>query len=139
MDERELVWHYCNKRPLHRPTTNVWNMIGLLLLVLCLTFAINIILSLIIKHISGEISFPTDCFYPAIIPLALFYKKFCIMCIELYQHYAPEHIRRRCVCMPTCSEYAILCLKKYSAFKAFYMIYNRLKNNCIGDYHIDNP
>lgn len=139
MNESDLVWHYCNKRPLHRPRTNVWHMAIFLSAIICLTFAINLILSLIIKHISGEPQFPTDCFYTAIILLVLFYRKFCIICIELYQHYAPEHIRRKCVCMPTCSEYAILCLKKYNAIKAFRKIYNRLKHECIGHYHIDNP
>ncbi len=139
MNECELVWHYCNKRPLYRPATNVWNMIAFISIIICLTFAINFILSLIIKHISGENLFPADCFYTAIILLVLFYQKFSIMCIEIYQHYAPEHIRRKCVCMPTCSEYAILCLKKYNAIKAFYKIFNRMKNGCKGQYHIDNP
>lgn len=40
-------------------------------------------------------------------------KKAVIGCIKLYQHYAPEDIRRRCLFKPTCSEYAILAIEKY--------------------------
>lgn len=60
--------------------------------------------------------------------------------VECYQHYATEETRRRCKCVPSCSEYAILCLKKYELIRALRKIRKRLFVTCQGfDYIIDNP
>ncbi len=60
--------------------------------------------------------------------------------IKLYQHYAAEEVRRRCVCKPTCSEYAIIVLKKYGVIIGAYLIYVRLFKTCWGTvYKIDEP
>lgn len=60
--------------------------------------------------------------------------------IKLYQRYAAEDVRRRCVCKPTCSEYAIVVLKKYGVIIGTYMIYVRLFKTCRGTvYKIDEP
>ena len=60
--------------------------------------------------------------------------------IKLYQHYADEDVRRRCVCKPTCSEYAIIVLKKYGVLIGIYKIYIRLFKTCYGTvYKIDEP
>lgn len=61
--------------------------------------------------------------------------------VRLYQHYAPEKIRRRCLCKPTCSEYAILVLEQEpNVFKALWRIYLRLHKTCKGGfYKIDLP
>lgn len=60
--------------------------------------------------------------------------------IRLYQRYADERVRRRCVCMPTCSEYSILCLQKYNLIKALHKIRKRLFKTCgPNDYIIDWP
>lgn len=50
--------------------------------------------------------------------------------IELYQHYASEQTRRKCVCMPSCSVYASMALKKYNIFKAIRLIFDRLSKCC---------
>jgi len=63
-----------------------------------------------------------------------------IGCIKLYQHYAPEEVRRRCLFKPTCSEYAILAIKKYGLIRGGYKTYVRLFHKCWGDvYSIDYP
>lgn len=63
-----------------------------------------------------------------------------IKIVECYQHYAPEETRRRCKCVPSCSEYAILCLKKYELVYALRKIRKRLYITCKGfDYIIDEP
>lgn len=63
-----------------------------------------------------------------------------IKCVECYQHYASEETRRKCKCVPSCSEYAILCLKKYELIYALLKIRKRLFITCKGfDYIIDNP
>ena len=56
-----------------------------------------------------------------------FYLRFLgIKAVECYQHYAKEETRRKCLCVPSCSEYAILCLKKYELIKALLKIKKRI-------------
>lgn len=63
-----------------------------------------------------------------------------IGCIRLYQHYAPEDIRRRCLFKPTCSEYTILAVKKYGVVIGLFKAYIRLFWRCRGNiYSIDYP
>lgn len=63
-----------------------------------------------------------------------------IKVVECYQHYSKEETRRRCLCVPSCSEYAILCFKKYTFIYALTRIYKRLFITCKGeDYKIDWP
>lgn len=63
-----------------------------------------------------------------------------IKIVECYQHYAKEETRRKCKCVPSCSEYAVLCLKKYELIYALIKIRKRLFVTCRGfDYIVDNP
>ena len=140
MDEHELVWHYCKRRSLYRPSTNLKTLIVFLLLLVGVSFVVNAILIQLINQLCMDMTFLQSWFIIFISCLLLYYRKFLIILIELYQHYAPERIRRKCICMPTCSEYAIICVRKYNIFKALWRIYNRLAHECIGQiYHIDNP
>ena len=67
-------------------------------------------------------------------------RTFLIYCIQVYQHFASEEVRRRCICKPSCSEYSIVVLKKYGVLKGCYKIYIRLTKTCRGQkYIIDNP
>lgn len=60
--------------------------------------------------------------------------------IRLYQHYAPEVIRRRCLFKPTCSEYAILAVRKYGAIIGLFKSWYRLVYLCRGNiYRIHYP
>ncbi len=60
--------------------------------------------------------------------------------VHLYQHYAPEDIRRRCLLQPTCSEYMILAIEKYGAVKGAAKGIRRLFFTCRGNiYRIDYP
>ena len=58
--------------------------------------------------------------------LVIIAKCLCIKLVECYQHYAKEATRRKCLCKPTCSEYAIAVLKKYMLAVALYKIWKRL-------------
>lgn len=63
-----------------------------------------------------------------------------ILAIQLYQRYAPDHVRRRCLFMPTCSEYGIMAVRKHGAVIGLYKTYDRLINRCRGTiYRIDYP
>jgi putative component of membrane protein insertase Oxa1/YidC/SpoIIIJ protein YidD len=78
--------------------------------------------------------------FGSVIAFVLYAKKLLITVIELYQHYAPEDVRRRCTLIPSCSEYAILALRKYGIIKGLYKIYVRLTRTCrSGEYRTDYP
>lgn len=63
-----------------------------------------------------------------------------VFSIEVYQKYAPDHVRRRCSCMPSCSEYALIALSKYFWIKAVILIWRRVFITCLKPgYHIDFP
>ena len=126
-----------NKR-LTRPKTTLWAPVLLLLVlgftgvavgfVLAKIFGLNVINSLITIVVT------------TIVFILFVIKKVLILLIECYQHYAPENIRRCCLCMPTCSEYSIMVLEKYCLTKALILIYIRLKKTCTGNtYKIDYP
>lgn len=70
-----------------------------------------------------------------------FYLRFLlIQFVKCYQHYAKEETRRRCLCVPSCSEYAIIALKKYELIHALLLIHHRLVKVCLGEeYIIDYP
>ena len=60
--------------------------------------------------------------------------------IRLYQRYAPEDVRRRCLFLPTCSEYGILALQKYGLVIGLWKLYDRLVVRCRGNvYRINYP
>lgn len=62
-----------------------------------------------------------------------------LLAIRLYQCYAPEHIRRRCAMTPTCSEYAVLAIRRYGVLRGSLMTYRRLRHRCDGTPVIDYP
>lgn len=51
----------------------------------------------------------------------------CIWSIKMYQRFAPDETRLRCVFSPSCSEYAILALQKYGVVRGLPKIISRLK------------
>lgn len=60
--------------------------------------------------------------------------------IKLYQHYADVSYRRKCKFKPTCSEYAILAIKKYGFLVGSIMTYERVAKRCKGSfYRVDYP
>lgn len=68
-----------------------------------------------------------------------FLRYFGIVLIECYQHYASDDMRSTCKCVPSCSEYSILVLKKYPLIWGFIKILKRLNVTCDGSYKIDEP
>lgn len=60
--------------------------------------------------------------------------------VHLYQRYAPEDVRRRCLFKPTCSEYTILVIQKYGVIRGLHKAYIRVFKKCKGRiYRIDEP
>lgn len=136
-EEQKALEKYQRERVLFIPKTNKAMLFGWIFLFLVL-IALNIILSiLLIKNTLLRIV------VIATLLLVIFelYGRFLgIKLVECYQHYATEETRRRCLCVPSCSEYAILCLKKFCIIKALLKIRKRLYVTCQGaDYKIDWP
>lgn len=60
--------------------------------------------------------------------------------VKVYQRYAPEPLRRQCTCKPTCSEYALLALRKYWWPIAALLIVRRVAHTCqLPGYKTDYP
>lgn len=89
---------------------------------------------------SPDITF-AECYCGAsLLFLLLFGKPAIIGCIRIYQRYAPESVRRKCTCKPSCSEYAILALRKHGLWTGLYKSYIRLTRTCRnGQYLVDYP
>ncbi len=137
-DEQKRLEEYQKTRPLKRPKTTkltaALHLAALIVLVFGFTFfllffsPLKLWMNVIILNLYLLIIAET---YAKIVTI-----KF----VECYQHYASEERRRKCKCVPSCSEYAILCLKKYELFYALLKIRKRLFVTCKGfDYIIDEP
>ena len=50
-----------------------------------------------------------------------------IFLIKIYQKKKPEKWKGCCIYEPTCSNYAIIALKKYGFFKGLLLIFKRIK------------
>ena len=112
--EQKKLEIYIQRRSISRPATKVSSALFWILIYLFISFFVAFILNFTFhittyKWLVYLISH--------IIFVFLFLKKICIKLIECYQHYAKEETRRKCVCIPSCSEYSIAVLKKYNVFK----------------------
>lgn len=127
------VDEYVMQRPLHRPRINLTLAIIIFITDVCISWAIGFLIGIVLS-------------LPRYIPLFFAFvflhtlRLLGIVFVKCYQHHASEERRRRCLCKPTCSEYAILCFKKYIFIYAIIKIRKRLLFTCKGeDYKIDPP
>ena len=128
---------YQIKRILSVPKTNKIMLVGWIVLFIALVVLCIVLGVLLLNKICLRIVIITV----LLVVVFEFYGRFLgIKAVECYQHYASEETRRRCLCVPSCSEYAILCLKKYGLIRALHKIRKRLYVTCQGsDYVIDWP
>jgi putative membrane protein insertion efficiency factor len=94
---------------------------------------------------------PSLSFYPALglasggsASLLLLYvnlrlKAIIIALVQIYQHYASDETRGRCVFTPTCSQYMILAVQKYGAYRGLWKGLDRLRRCHVGNGGVDNP
>lgn len=155
-EEQDAVAWYVLERPLIRPNTSYKKATLCILLFFLANSGATILLYYLIRWLGISSFLPQviDRFYSEhhtafIILLTLL--QFCIGgiialkpaligAILLYQRYAPERIRRKCLFKPTCSEYAILAIEKYGVIRGVYKSYIRLFKKCCGRvYRIDEP
>ena len=149
--EREEVRLYCCERPLERPDTNIKTAVAATLLFLISAAGIMLVANLIIYWLGFrflsewfrshqiEVEIIT-CVTSIIVCFLVMLKRIVIGVVKLYQHYAPENIRRKCILKPTCSEYMILAVEKYGVLHGIKKGIYRLMFTCRGwDYRIDDP
>lgn len=155
-EEQEAVVWYVLERPLVRPNTSykkaalcvslfiIANLGSTILLYYLFrwlgisSFLPQAISSFYTEHHTTFVIFLTllQFFIGGVIAL----KPALIGAIRLYQRYAPERVRRKCLFKPTCSEYAILAIEKYGVIRGVYKSYIRLFKKCRGRiYRIDEP
>ena len=137
--EEDVVRDYCCNHKLITPQTNIMSIVFLILLLELISIIAVLAAYYVLNWFDISLSFKSLHLVLSLIVFCICFKKICISVVEVYQHYASEEIRRRCSLMPSCSEYALLALKKYNVFKALYKTYIRLTKRCKGNYKIDYP
>jgi putative component of membrane protein insertase Oxa1/YidC/SpoIIIJ protein YidD len=138
-NEYEIARNYCLFRTLSKPKTNMAIAMKWLFLLELAAFLSAVSAYFVLIRLNIHFSFSTLHFIASGVLFLVFLKKICQLAIELYQHYASENTRRKCVLMPSCSEYALLALQKYNVFVALSKTYIRLTKKCSGSYKIDYP
>lgn len=135
-DESNIAEHYRRYHRLARPCTTY----GIFLLRVASVLLVSLAILLIVMYgisVSEQVkAFLSNHFLQLYVTVTcliclLLHKVIFVSVIELYQHYAPERIRRKCVCMPSCSVYATMAIKKYNTVKAIRLILTRL-SDCHG-------
>ena len=129
---------FVTKRELNRPDTQKWQVV-LLFSVLPLPLFCSLLILFLWRT---AVILKIFVFLLLILSTFELYVRFCLLqAVQCYQHYAKEETRRRCMCVPSCSEYAIICLKKiFPLAVALIKIRIRLYRTCKGDdYKLDFP
>ncbi len=138
--EQEFVRKYVMERPLYRPSITYLKAFLLVFIVMLCVFLLSLIGMVLLHSLGFSLNkkfYFLNFFCVILIVLA---RWFAILCIRLYQHYAPEEVRRRCLLKPTCSEYAIIVIKKYGFLIGGIKTWLRLNYKCRGNvYYIDEP
>ena len=110
--EQDIREYYARfARPRIYPLAILWNMLIPLVLASGILCFCKFYLEVEWFLSQGNCVFSFLIFIGAYVLLHL--KQLLIFAIRLYQRFAPQHIRERCVFTPTCSDYAIISLNKY--------------------------
>ena len=154
-EERKIL-HYVNdpainrltapENKLHRPTINYYLALAWVLCVGIASLLISFCFVFVCKTI-GFISFEINSywyyaaiFFPfvTVLNFLILIRYIFIWFIRLYQKHALSETRLRCRFEPSCSEYAILALKKYGALRGGVKSIQRLLR-CKPPWGIDYP
>ena len=138
--DEEIMSGTCSSPKMERPDINFGYISAYLLLLEGAALGIAFLCRLILSRMNVACPFELLHITAVILVLLLTAKATARTAIRAYQRYAPERIRRKCICTPTCSNYALMALDKYNFFKAIRLIYIRLTRTCRGSGHkIDYP
>jgi putative component of membrane protein insertase Oxa1/YidC/SpoIIIJ protein YidD len=145
-EEQEEAWRYCCQRVLERPDTDIKRAVKPIALFLLFICGITVFICALLRYFA-VVSWLNPVLTVSLVFAALVFtgllacsKRIIIGLVRLYQRYAPERIRRKCIFKPTCSEYMILAVEKYGVIKGLYKGIFRLFVRCKGFYYsIDYP
>jgi putative component of membrane protein insertase Oxa1/YidC/SpoIIIJ protein YidD len=131
--DQELLRQEWVARVPARPDTTIFTVVKYLVVYQLLAVMLALGLSQILLRTG--VSFPFLWIYYAsgAVVLVLVMKRLCILAIEVYQRYAPEEVRRRCVMIPSCSDYALQAIRNYGLIRGLYKAYARLFTKCSGN------
>ena len=134
--EQDVADIYVNNRKIVRPDTNIKTALIYILLFLLATG----VFTWLLHYVFMTMNIFLLCTIVIFAEMLFCFRYAIIGAIKLYQHYAPEEIRRRCLFMPTCSEYTIMAIRKYGTVIGLCKSYFRLFYRCRGNiYMIDYP
>ena len=126
---------YCNNHTLQRPKVSLVFILSMIILIESFVIGCSVLVS---QWIGLNLFVCVEATNTVL--LLIFARNICKNAIKMYQRYASEETRRKCHCMPSCSEYALLALDKYVWPKALWLIYRRLTHTCcLPGYKIDYP
>lgn len=134
LSSEQTVRDYVQHHPLSRPHVPWLRIVAAVAVAEGLLLSVAVASGLKI----GKVMLFADVYHLAI--LLIWGRQLLCMAVIIYQRYAPEHVRRGCTCMPTCSEYALLTLEKYPWPKALLLIIKRVFVTCdLPGYKTDYP
>ena len=133
-DGQRLIDAYIS-RELFRPKTT-WKTP---VLIFALMLVLPLLAGVMLKAFVPSRGFGTQLLICYLTVDLLLLRLFLIKLVRCYQHYAKEELRRFCMCVPSCSEYAVAVLKKYPLPVAVYKTVKRLTKTCDGEKKIDMP
>lgn len=129
-------------RPITRPSLRLKSVIIKIIAVLLLAALCGIAVKLLLNAINvrGEDGFAfAASSLTVVVAIIIKLKSILIWFVLVYQRFAPEEVRKKCVFTPSCSEYMILALKKYGVVKGLLKGINRLKRCHLPNHGEDYP
>src|SRR4030042_4277778 len=137
--EQDIAEEYVNNRRLERPDTDIKKGFKCALLFLATNALGSAFIYAFLEWLGAYSFLPQKIYifavdYPTWTKLLIYaivnfigfmicFKIVVIYSVRLYQHYAKEELRRRCLFKPTCSEYLILAVQKLGVIKGLYKGY----------------
>ena len=86
--ELEALINYCVNREINRPKTNIITAMKYIVVLELATLLITYLVAKILVFVGFSYNFTSLHFIISVLLLLMFYKRFSILFIELYQHYA---------------------------------------------------
>ncbi len=123
-------------RVLKRPKISWWRIC----LATLLPVLLAVLLAIGIYHRTADRFLSWICPIAALLLYAIVFAKRAALClVRIYQRYAPDRVRNKCRYEPSCSEYAILAIRKYGLIRGVGKSIKRLKRCNINGGGIEYP
>ena len=138
--EQDVAYAYSMRPIIFRPKLTCWNFIVKWLYIELFIAFVALIVAIVINYFLTKVVAISTCILTLEVAFDLILLRWLLIdVIKLYQHYAPEDVRRRCHMMPSCSEYAIISLRRYGLIIGIMLSSIRLFKRCDCTYRIEYP